>query len=149
MPEIQIEEPADAPADVVYAVAKEIERMAEWMPNIESITVISRQGEKVISQWVGRVEEFRRTIRWTEEDLWDDRQRKCTFRATAGDWDRYEGEWSFLPEGEKTRLRLRLNFEFNVPLIGPLIKGLLTKLVEKNSRQMLQALAARAAQTKR
>jgi ribosome-associated toxin RatA of RatAB toxin-antitoxin module len=111
---------------------------------VESITVLARDGASVTSKWVGRVEEFKRNIRWTEEDIWDDANHRCLFRATEGDWETYEGEWSFIPEGDKTRLRLRLNFDINVPLIGALIKGLLTKLTEKNSRDMLKALAARA-----
>ncbi|NIM05363.1 MAG: hypothetical protein GTO55_04585 [Armatimonadetes bacterium] len=146
MPEIRVEEVADAPVEKVYEIAKEIERAPEWMPDVESITVLSREGEVVTSRWEGRVEEFKRTLNWTEEDRWDDAQHKCAFRAIEGDWDVYEGEWEFIPEGEKTRMRMRLNFEFNVPLIGPLIKGLLKKLVEKNSRGMLQALAKRAAE---
>jgi len=145
MPEIIIEEIANAPVDVVYATAKDIERFPDWMPDMESITVVSREGGKVVSKWVGRVEEFKRFLRWTEEDLWDDDKKTCVFRTLEGDWDKYEGEWSFISEGDKTRLKLRLEFEFNVPLIGALIKGLLKKLVEKNSRNMLQALAARAA----
>jgi ribosome-associated toxin RatA of RatAB toxin-antitoxin module len=144
MPEIMVEEIADAPVEVVYAIAKEIERFPEWMENVENITVLARDGNRVTSKWLGRVEEFKRNIRWTEEDIWDEANRRCHFRATEGDWETYEGEWSFIPEGDKTRLRLRLNFNINVPLIGALIKGLLTKLTEKNSRDMLKALAARA-----
>jgi ribosome-associated toxin RatA of RatAB toxin-antitoxin module len=144
MPEIMVEEIAEAPVETVYAIAKEIERFPEWMGNVESITVLARDGSRVTSKWVGRVEEFKRNIRWTEEDIWDDAARRCLFRATEGDWETYEGEWDFIPEGDKTRLRLKLNFDINVPLIGALIKGLLARLTEKNSRDMLKALAARA-----
>ena len=144
MPEIIIEEIANAPVDVVYATAKDIERFPEWMPDMESITVVSREGNKVVSKWVGRVDEFKRFLRWTEEDLWDDDKKTCVFRTLEGDWDKYEGEWNFISEGDQTRMRMRLDFEFNVPLIGPLIKGLLAKLVEKNSRGMLQALKTEA-----
>jgi ribosome-associated toxin RatA of RatAB toxin-antitoxin module len=144
MPEIMVEEIADAPVEVVYAIAKEIECFPEWMSNVENITVLAKEGNRVTSKWLGRVEEFKRNIRWTEEDIWDDANHRCLFRAIEGDWETYEGEWSFIPEGDKTRLRLRLNFDINVPLIGALIKGLLTKLTEKNSRDMLKALAERA-----
>lgn len=146
MPEIKVEELADAPVEKVYGIAKQIEQFPEWMANVDSVTVLSRQGNVVISRWVGNVEEFRRKLYWTEEDIWDDGARKCVFRATEGDWDTYEGEWEFIPEDGKTRMRMRLNFEFNVPLIGPLIKGLLAKLVGKNSQEMLRALAQQAEQ---
>ena len=94
-----------------------------------------------MSRWVGRVEEFNRTIKWMERDEWDDGTRSCTFKATEGDWDKYEGLWTFEEHPEGTRVYVKLDFDFNVPLIGPLIKGLLAKLVKANSQEMLQGLA--------
>jgi ribosome-associated toxin RatA of RatAB toxin-antitoxin module len=146
MPEITIEAFANAPLEKVYATAQSVERFPEWMPDVESVTVLSREGSKVTSRWVGVVQEFRRKLLWTEEDIWDDARHKCTFRALEGDWEKYQGDWEFISEGTGTRLKLRLDFEFNVPLIGALIKGVLKKLVEKNSRGMLEAIVKQSEQ---
>jgi ribosome-associated toxin RatA of RatAB toxin-antitoxin module len=140
MPIVEAETVIAAPRERVYAAAKEIERFPEFMPNVQTVEIIERTGPRVVSRWVGRVEEFNRTIKWQEQDEWDDAARICTFRATEGDWDKYEGVWTFEEHPEGTRVYLRLDFEFDVPLIGPLIKGLLTKLVKRNGEETLEGL---------
>jgi ribosome-associated toxin RatA of RatAB toxin-antitoxin module len=141
MPVIEVETIIKAPVERVYAAAKEIERFPEFMPNVQTVEVVEREGSRTVSRWVGRVEEFNRTIQWMECDEWDDGTRACTFKATEGDWDKYEGLWTFEEHPEGTRVYLKLDFDFNVPLIGPLIKGLLAKLVKANSQEMLEGLA--------
>lgn len=144
MPEVNSEIAIDAPAERVYRLAKDVEGLAEFLPNLERVTVREREGERTVSEWWGLVPEFRRSIRWVEEDLWDDAAMKCVFRSLSGDWDRYQGEWSFSPEGSGARARLRIEYEYNVPLIGPLIKKLLHKLVVRNVEETLAGLRARA-----
>ena len=140
MPIVEVETVIAAAPERVCAAAKEIERFPEFMPNVQTVEIVSRDGPRVVSRWVGRVEEFNRTIKWLEQDDWDDAARICTFRATEGEWDRYEGLWTFEDHPDGTRVYLRLDFDFNVPLIGPLIKGLLAKLVRGNCRETLEGL---------
>ena len=140
MPVTEAETIVPAPPERVYAAAKEIERFPEFMPNVQTVEIVERQGSRVVSRWVGRVEEFNRTIKWVEQDDWNDPERVCTFRATEGDWDKYEGVWTFEEHPDGTRVYLRLDFEFDVPLIGPLIKGLLARLVKRNSEETLEGL---------
>ena len=140
MPIIETEAVIPAPAECVYAAAKEIERFPEFMPNVQAVEIIERSGPCVVSRWVARVEEFNRTIKWIERDEWNDERRVCAFRATQGDWDKYEGVWGFEEHPQGTRAYIRLDFEFDVPLIGPLIKGLLARLVKRNSEETLEGL---------
>ncbi|UCC69610.1 MAG: SRPBCC family protein [Armatimonadota bacterium] len=144
MPEVHSEIVIGAPPERVYGAAKDIEGLAEFLPNVEQVTIREREGSRTVSEWLGLVPEFRRSIRWVEEDLWDDARMRCEFRSLSGDWDRYEGEWSFVPEGSGTRVRLKIEYEYNVPLIGPLIKKLLHKLVARNVEETLAGLQARA-----
>jgi ribosome-associated toxin RatA of RatAB toxin-antitoxin module len=141
MPTVEAEKVITAPPERVYAAAKEIERFPEFMPNVKTVELVERAGPRVVSRWVAVVEEFKRTIKWTEQDEWDDAARACRFKATEGDWDKYEGLWTFEEHPQGTRVYLRLDFDFNVPLLGPLIQGLLKKLVQGNSEQMLEGLA--------
>ena len=143
MPHVESAITIAAAPDAVYAVAKDVERFPEFLPDVESVKIVERDGARVISEWVGLVREFNRTLRWTEEDHWDDAARRCSFRATRGDWDRYEGEWTFDPDGDGAGVRLALDFEFNVPLIGPLIRRVLAKLVQNNCDRMLAGLKQR------
>lgn len=145
LPEVHAETLIPAPPERVYALAKEVERFAEFLPNVQQVTVRERKGQRTVSEWVGLVPEFRRTIRWVEEDIWDDEGPSCRFRSLSGDWDRYEGEWIFEPEGDGTRVRLDISYDYHVPLIGPLIKELLRRLVARNAEETLEGLRRRAA----
>jgi uncharacterized membrane protein len=144
VPEVHSEVVIDAPAERAYSLAKEVERLPEYLPNVERVTVLSREGNRTVSEWVGLVPEFKRTLRWQEEDIWDDAARRCEFRAVSGDWDRYQGVWAFEAQGEQTRVTLDINYEYNVPLIGALIKKLLHGLVARSARETLEGLRQRA-----
>ena len=145
MDKIEVETTIAADPEAVYAVAKDVEKFPEFMPDVERVTVLERSEGRVVSEWVGIVREFARKVTWVEEDRWDDAARRCEFAAVRGDWDAYQGTWTFEPVEGGTRVRLSLEFELNVPLIGPLIRGLLVRLVEKNCEQMLEGLGARLA----
>jgi ribosome-associated toxin RatA of RatAB toxin-antitoxin module len=146
VPDVHAEIVIDAPAARVYALAKDIERFPDFLPNVQQVTVVEREGSRVVSEWAGLVPEFRRTIRWVEEDVWDDAALACRFRCLSGDWDRYEGTWTFTLEDGRARVSLAISYDYNVPLIGPLIKQLLCKLVARNAEETLAGLQRRVAQ---
>jgi ribosome-associated toxin RatA of RatAB toxin-antitoxin module len=145
VPEVRSEITIDAPPQRVYALAKDIEGLPAFLPNVESVTIRERTEDRAVTEWVGLVPEFKRAIRWTEEDIWDDGSMQCQFHLLSGDWDRYEGTWTFEPAGDGTRVQLVISYEYNVPLIGPLIKKLLQKLVARNADDTLAGLRRRAA----
>jgi ribosome-associated toxin RatA of RatAB toxin-antitoxin module len=141
VPEINVTVTVDAPLQSVYELAKQIERLPEFDENLESVTIIERADSRVVSEWVGVVREFGQKLRWTEEDLWDDEQYACRFAMTKGDFDRYEGTWRFAAEGDaKTRIDLSFEYEYNVPLIGPLIKGILHKKTHESAQGIMNAI---------
>ncbi|MGQ9730384.1 MAG: type II toxin-antitoxin system RatA family toxin [Candidatus Zipacnadales bacterium] len=145
MPEIHVTVTIEAPLDQVYGLAKQIERLPEFDANLESVRIIERAGTRVVSEWVGVVKEFGQKVRWTEEDLWNDELHRCTFVMTKGDFDRYKGSWEFSAEAnDRTRVDLRLEYEYNVPLIGPLIKNLLHKKTQESALGIMNALKALA-----
>jgi uncharacterized membrane protein len=129
-----------APVELVYSLAKDIERLPEFLPSLEKVTVQRREGGRTVSEWVGLVPEFRRTISWVEEDAWDDEARRCEFRSVSGDWDRYDGVWVFSERGQGTHVSLEISYEYDVPLIGPLIRKLLHRLVERSAQETLEGL---------
>ena len=147
MPEVHSEQFIDAPVERVYSLAKEVERLPEFLPNVERVTIRSREGARTVTEWVGLVPEFKRKLAWVEEDDWDDAERRCTFRSVSGDWDRYDGVWSFSAEGDGTQVTLDITYEYNVPLIGPLIKKLLHKLVARSADETLEGLRKMAEET--
>jgi ribosome-associated toxin RatA of RatAB toxin-antitoxin module len=142
MPRVEAAATIDAPLDVVYALAKDVERFPEFMPDLDTVRVLERAGNRTVTEWAGRAQG--RRIRWIEEDEWDDAARVCTFRQREGDFDRYEGTWSFTGGGEAAHTRLVVDFDLNVPLIGALLTNLVGMLMRKNCENMLSALRDRA-----
>ena len=148
MPEVHAEITIDAPLPRVYSLAKDIERLPDFLPSLEKVTIQSREGGRTVSEWVGLIPEFRRHIKWVEEDLWDDEERRCEFRSVSGDWDRYDGVWAFSGQGDGTQVTLTISYEYDVPLIGPLIRKLLHKLVERSAQETLEGLRRMAEEAK-
>lgn len=141
MPIINAEVEINAPVDHVFALAKDIERFPDIMPDVESVKILERDGSYTVSEWVGLIRQFNRKVKWTEEDKWDDEARSCEFRQTKGDFSKYEGTWNFADlGGGRTSMKLMLDYEFDVPLIGPLIKSVVAKLVKANCESMCQSL---------
>ncbi len=128
-----------APLEAVYGLAKRVEDFPRFMPDLERITVLERRGAvPSVTEWVGLVEG--RRIRWVEEDAWDDVQHLCQFRQREGDFERYEGTWTFTPEDGGTRTTIVVDFEFDIPLIGGLLSQLLRVKMKENLEKMLAAL---------
>ncbi len=70
-----------------------------------------------------------------------------------GDYSSYGGSWKFEPDGEGCLATLVVEYDYNVPLIGPLIKvpligplikNLLLRKMQANCDSMLAAIKAKA-----
>lgn len=134
-----------APVDDVYALAKNVEAFPSFMPDVESITVLQRDGSRTVTEWVGVVQG--RKVRWVEDDEWDDVHYACTFHQREGDFTKYEGTWTFADSGGGTETRLAVDFELELPLAGALLSNLLKVLVRKNLESMLAAMKSRLEET--
>ena len=132
----------DGAIDQVYALAKNVETFPEFMPDLKSVKVIekSEDGGRTITEWVGIVKEFKTTLKWTEEDIWDDQAKTCKFTLVKGDYSKYAGLWVFTDLGGKTRFESEIEVEYDVPLVGALIKGLIAKKMKENVDNMLAAI---------
>ena len=142
MPYVATSIAVDAPAALIYELAKDQERFPEFMPDVESVRVLERDGARVVSRWKTLVEEA--PIEWTEVDLYDDDALRVDYRLTEGDLDKFEGTWSFTDEPGCTRVRLVVDYDFGVPTLAELIGPTLEKKVRENSEMMLLALKREA-----
>lgn len=123
----------------VYQKAKDIENLANFLPNLKEVKLIKEEGNQVESFWRG---EFQgREIKWWEKDWWDDDNWECKFESPRGDFKKYQGVWRFSSEGEaKTRVELEIDYDLGIPLVGSLISKFLRKTMMDNAKAMLQAL---------
>jgi ribosome-associated toxin RatA of RatAB toxin-antitoxin module len=129
-----------------FATARDTEAFPEFMPDVKSIRVLERSddGRRMVVEWVGIIPEFKTTVKWVEEDTWDDAERTCAFRLVSGDFKEYYGLWRFTPENGGTRFDSSVTYEYDIPLIGPLIKGVILKKMRENVDRLQQALKEKA-----
>ncbi|CAN5665054.1 aromatase/cyclase [soil metagenome] len=121
-----------APLEKVYALAKDSERYPEYMKEVQSVTPVEREGSRFVADWVGIIPTFGLKVRWRQEDVWDDATHSSSFRQVTGDYERLDGKWSFAEENGGTRFNQHLDYEYNVPTLGPLVKKVIHSVVVKN-----------------
>jgi coenzyme Q-binding protein COQ10 len=139
MARVEVSTVIRAPLETAYALAKRVEEFPQFMPDLERVTVLERRdGVPTLTEWVGVVEG--RRIQWIEEDAWDDARHLCRFRQRDGDFERYEGTWTFTAEAGGTRTAIAVEFEFGIPLIGSLLSTILRVKMKENLDRMLDAL---------
>jgi len=144
MPTVESQVSVAAPVERVYEIARDIERFPQFMADVVEVEILEQTPERQVSRWVGLIKELNRKINWTEEDFWDEESRSCEFRMLEGDYTSYGGSWKFEPEGDGCLVTLVVEFEYEVPLVGALIKNLLKKKMQENCDSMLAALKAEA-----
>jgi coenzyme Q-binding protein COQ10 len=142
MPHVEASVLIDAPPRDVYELAKEQERFPQFMPDVESVTVLERHPDRVLTKWKTLVEEA--PIEWIEEDRFDDAAVRITYKLLEGDLDTFEGDWTFDPDGAGTRVTLTVAYDFGVPTLAELIGPTLEKKVRENAEMMLAGLKAEA-----
>ena len=145
MPYVETSIVVDAPARTVYELAKDQERFPQFMPDVESVTVVERKPGAVLTRWKTLVEEA--PIEWTEEDRFDDDRLRIDYKLLEGDLDKFEGAWTFSQDGGSTHVVLGVDYDFGVPTLAQLIGPTLERKVRENSEMMLAALKREAERT--
>lgn len=139
MPVVEASVVVNAPARTVYDAAKEFERLVEYLDEVESVKVVERTPTRSVTEWVAIA--AGRRVQWTEVEEWDDATLSNRFHSPKGDFSKYEGTWRFEALGAaSTRVYLSLDYEINIPLLGPLLHGLIKSLMGKNTKAFVEAL---------
>jgi coenzyme Q-binding protein COQ10 len=142
VPFVEVEIVVDAPARLVYELAKDQERFPEFMPDVEMVTTIERHPGRTISRWKTLVEDA--PIEWIEEDVFDDAALRVDYRLLEGDLDTFQGAWTFEERAGRTYVKLSVEYDFGVPTLAELIGPTLHRKVLENSEMMLAALKSEA-----
>jgi ribosome-associated toxin RatA of RatAB toxin-antitoxin module len=145
MPHVESSIEIAAPAELVYALAKEQQRFPEFMPDVESIVVLERRRDGMVTRWKTLVEDA--PIEWTEDDHFDDAALRIDYALIEGDLDTFEGAWTFEQRDGCTHVVLTVEYDFGVPTLAELIGPTLQKKVRENSEMMLAGLKREAEAT--
>lgn len=144
MPTVNTSVWIDATPEQVYAIARDNRSFPEFMEDVESLTILSEEGDTIVSEWVGKIPAFGLKVRWTQEDIWEPEAKTCRFKQVKGDYDSMEGVWTLKAENNGTRFDSELNYEYSVPGLGPLVGKVIYGLVVKNMDGVLGAIKKRA-----
>lgn len=142
MPYVETSIVIAAPARVVYELAKEQERFPQFMPDVETVTVLERHADHILTRWKTLVEDA--PIEWTEEDRFDDEAMRIDYKLLEGDLDKFEGAWTFAESDGSTTVVLGVDYDFGVPTLAELIGPTLERKVRENSDMMLAAIKREA-----
>jgi coenzyme Q-binding protein COQ10 len=132
----------DAPAALIYELAKDQERFPQFMPDVESVTIVERHDDRVLTRWKTLIEDA--PIEWLEEDRFDDAALRIDYKLLEGDLDTFEGAWTFVADLGGTLVTLDVTYDFGVPTLAELIGPTLEKKVRENAEMMLAALKVEA-----
>lgn len=144
MPTVETTVWINAPLDKVFAIARNSKAYPDYMKDVKSVTPVEEESNRFVADWVGIVPTFGLKVRWRQEEIWDDANHSSAFRQLSGDYDRLEGEWHFKEENGGTRFDQRLDYEYNVPTLGPLVKKVIHNIVIKNLENINAAFKERA-----
>ena len=122
----------------VYDLAKDMERFPGYMPDVENVTVLERDGNRTITEWTTNVEGI--PLCWKEEDTFDDDNISISYRLIEGDLEKFEGTWTFTENEGKTEVVLTVDFDFGMPTLADLLGPILKVKVQENSDMMLAGM---------
>lgn len=144
MPSVDSRIEINAPLEHVYAIAKDNSSFPEFMDDVKSLIIVETDGNRIVSDWVGLIPQFMLKVRWRQEDIWDDAAHTCHFTQLDGDYDSMSGVWTFSESGGKTIFESHLDYEYNVPTLGALVKKVIHNIVIKNMDNVLLAIKNRS-----
>ncbi len=144
MPSIDTSIWINAPIERVYAIAKDSASYPEYMRDVQSVTLVQRDGNRVVSDYVGLVPQFLLKVRWRQEEIWDEGNHSSTFRQIEGDYDELSGTWKFTEERDGVRFDQHLDYVYDVPTLGALVKKVVHGIMVKNLENIGTAIKARA-----
>ncbi len=138
MPSVECTVFVNGEAREAYEIAKRMEEYPIFMENLESVRVVEKGDGYTITDWFAKVDG--RDFKWQEKDIFDDHSLTITYRQTAGDLKKFEGQWSFVEENGRTRVTLTADFEMGIPMLAGLLNPILKKKLKSNCDCMLEAI---------
>jgi len=138
MPQVERKIVIDSDPKAVYELAKDMESYPTFMPDVESVKVVSREANSTVTEWVSNVDGT--PFLWTEKDEFDDSNLRIDYALIEGDLEKFEGSWIFQPVDGKTEVCLVVDYDFGLPELTELIGPTLHEKVGENSEMMLSSM---------
>jgi len=128
----------DTSPDTAFEVVEDLERFPEFIPNVNSLTILEVDGNRKVAEWDTTIDDA--PLSWIEEGIYDKEKREVRFRALEGVFDRFDGYWQVEPAGAGSRVTFELTYEIGLPEIEEIVGPLLRERMVENVESMLAAI---------
>ena len=121
-----------------FEVVEDLERFPEFMPNVNSLTLLEAEGNRKVAEWDITIDDA--PLSWIEEGIYDEQNMIVRFRSLEGVFDRFDGYWQVAPEGDGSRVTFELAYEIGLPEIEDIVGPILRERMIENAESMLEAI---------
>lgn len=128
-------------ADTSFKVVENVEAFPDFMPNVNSVTLIEQDTNRKVALWDTTIDDA--PLSWVEEGIYDRERLLVRFRAIEGVFDRFDGYWQVIPTEGGSQVTFELAYEIGLPEIEDIIGPLLRERMIENAESMLAAIERR------
>ncbi len=118
MPELKFSRSVAYSPEQMLALVSDLETYPHFVPNCSAMAVSNREGgqcDALMHISFGPVSQS-----YTSRVNVDEAALSVHSRALDGPFSYLDSKWDFIPEGQGTRIKLRIDFKISNPLIGAL-----------------------------
>ena len=136
--EIAMSRQLNRSTSIAYKVVEDLERFPEFMPNVNSLTLLEEEGNRKVAAWDITIDDA--PLSWIEEGIYDKQNMLVQFRSLEGVFDRFDGYWQVEPMGQGSRVTFELTYEIGLPEIEDIVGPILRERMIENAESMLKAI---------
>lgn len=136
--EIAMSRRLNRPAFIAFKVVEDIERFPEFMPNVNALTLLEAEGNRKVAAWDITIDDA--PLSWIEEGIYDKQNLIVHFRSLEGVFDRFDGYWQVIHDGEGSQVTFELAYEIGLPEIEDIVGPILRERMVENAESMLEAI---------
>jgi coenzyme Q-binding protein COQ10 len=126
-----------------FRIVQEVERFPEFMNNVTSVEIISADNNCKVVAWEMVIDDA--PLNWTEEIRYDSKQRRASFRALDGVFERFDGYWQVSTNGTGSIVEVLIDYDLGVPEIEDIVGPILKERLLDNLDAMLSSLETHVA----
>jgi carbon monoxide dehydrogenase subunit G len=138
----------DAPPALVWRTITDYDRLADYLPGLDSSRVVGREGETVLVRQAGKTrvlfaKRYAFTLEMRERPI-----ERIDFRMRRGTIEAYEGIWRILPDPDEdgapaSVVLYQVRLTTGMPVPGMLLRALVKREIGRMSEALAEEIARR------
>lgn len=130
MPKVEKSVVVNASPEEVFGVMLQVDQYPQFLPYVKSVRSLERTETplRMLLEWTIKTPNLGMEIQWQSWHEWWEAEQRSTFRPHGDSMVLLSGEWQVLPEGDGSRVNLRIDYEAKVP---PMFAGMAGKAINE------------------